>query len=236
MKIIKLGGSVVTNKQKPLSYRRDVVRRIAREIKGRGLFVIIHGGGSFGHYSVKKFGLNVNGFCYTRYYMQVLNTLIVRDFLQEGIPCTGISTISLFNDKGFNINPLKNLLNNGIIPIIFGDVIIKNNKYKVVSGDELVVEVANNLNASEIYFLVDVDGVYDKEERLIREIKLEEIDENIFYDVEDVTGGMKNKISCLKRLRRGVVYILNGLKEGNLRKLLEGKDVMCTKIIVGDYK
>ncbi len=231
MKVIKLGGSVITNKRKPLTYRSYVTRRIARELKDERRLIVIHGGGSFGHYIVKKYGLNRKGFCLTRYYMEVLNNLVVRDFLKENVLCTGISTFSLIN-KDLNLNPILKLLNSNIVPIIFGDIIIENNEYRIVSGDALTVEIANKLNIETIIFLVDVDGILDQNRNVIKRVNINDINDNIFFKTSNATGGMREKINQIKKLRRGVVYILNGLKKGLLYDLLKGREVICTKIFI----
>ena len=55
MILIKLGGSIITNKEKPLSSRRKTINNIMKQIKKiKEPKIIVHGGGSYGHYwSVK---------------------------------------------------------------------------------------------------------------------------------------------------------------------------------------
>ena len=54
--IIKLGGSVVTNKLKPLTFNYNSVDNIAKIIKNfDGPVRIVHGAGSFGHYYAKYY-------------------------------------------------------------------------------------------------------------------------------------------------------------------------------------
>ena len=55
MILIKLGGSIITNKEKPLSPRRKTIDNILKEIgKIKEPVILVHGGGSYGHYwSVK---------------------------------------------------------------------------------------------------------------------------------------------------------------------------------------
>ncbi len=232
MKIIKIGGSVITNKKKPLTYRKGIIGRISEELKNKGPFIIVHGGGSFGHYAVKKYGLNSKGYCMTRYYMRVLNNMVVRDFLKHDILCTSISPTIIFHNNRY-VKVIEEMINKNIFPITFGDVIIEKDSYRIVSGDELVVKIARDMNIGEIYFLVDVDGIFDERGKLIREIHIDEIREEIFFKTNDVTGGMLNKIRMLKKLKYGTVYILNGLKKGLLKDILEGKRAICTKIFIG---
>ncbi|MEM4221902.1 MAG: hypothetical protein QW097_00515 [archaeon] len=57
MQIIKLGGSVITDKKTYLSFREPVVKNIAKVLKkawdsGEN-FILVHGAGSFGHIKAK---------------------------------------------------------------------------------------------------------------------------------------------------------------------------------------
>ena len=50
MILIKLGGSVITDKKEYRKFNRDIVARLCSEIKDSGEDVIVvHGAGSFGH-------------------------------------------------------------------------------------------------------------------------------------------------------------------------------------------
>ncbi|MCR3883118.1 MAG: uridylate kinase, partial [Methanothrix sp.] len=58
IKILKIGGSVLTDKARLESARFEVVERIAAEIAGAGEgLILVHGAGSFGHIHAKNFGL-----------------------------------------------------------------------------------------------------------------------------------------------------------------------------------
>jgi isopentenyl phosphate kinase len=48
--IVKIGGSIITDKTKPLTFKKAVVKRLAREIKeSNEEIILVHGAGSFGH-------------------------------------------------------------------------------------------------------------------------------------------------------------------------------------------
>ena len=50
MILIKLGGSIITNKEKPLSPRKKTLDGITKSLrKIKEPVIIIHGGGSYGH-------------------------------------------------------------------------------------------------------------------------------------------------------------------------------------------
>ncbi len=59
---LKLGGSVITDKNQPLTARKDVITRLAKEIASARsirpdlLILLGHGSGSFGHTAARKYG------------------------------------------------------------------------------------------------------------------------------------------------------------------------------------
>ena len=59
MILIKLGGSIVTNKGKPQSARRKTIDNILKQIKKiNEPTILVHGGGSYGHYWSVKYGMH----------------------------------------------------------------------------------------------------------------------------------------------------------------------------------
>jgi isopentenyl phosphate kinase len=58
MILIKLGGSIITNKEKPESARRKTIDNILKQIKKvNEPMILVHGGGSYGHYWSVKYGI-----------------------------------------------------------------------------------------------------------------------------------------------------------------------------------
>jgi isopentenyl phosphate kinase len=57
--VLKLGGSVITDKAKPYSFARENVMRIAREIRdcAQCIPVIVHGTSSYGKSLTRAYGL-----------------------------------------------------------------------------------------------------------------------------------------------------------------------------------
>ncbi|MDH3677503.1 MAG: gamma-glutamyl kinase, partial [Nitrosopumilus sp.] len=59
MILIKLGGSIITNKQKPLTPRKKTIDNLAKNLKKiKEPLIIVHGGGSFGHYWSVKYDMH----------------------------------------------------------------------------------------------------------------------------------------------------------------------------------
>ncbi len=220
--VLKLGGSLITWKEKPLKPRVDVISRISKEI-GRALreretlrLVIVHGGGSYGHPYAYRYKIHeglkpgqskyqVYGLGQTTDAMRKLSLIISESMRKYGIPVFPIqaSSISILKDgriDKFFKEPIEMLLKIGAVPLLWGDVALDVNKgFGIVSGDELSVKLAVTLNASRIIFALDVDGIYTKPPgtmgaQLIRHLRpgMEDVDYSIRE--RDVTGGVMRKI------------------------------------------
>jgi isopentenyl phosphate kinase len=91
MLLIKLGGSIITNKKKPLSAKRKTITKIVKSLKKINEdFVIVHGGGSFGHYWSVKFDMhtkpekyNLKGVSIVKNSMIELNKIILDSFIKN---------------------------------------------------------------------------------------------------------------------------------------------------------
>ncbi|MBU0623767.1 MAG: kinase, partial [Candidatus Thermoplasmatota archaeon] len=58
MILVKLGGSVITDKSKLRTFRSSSCSRLARELRpARSGLTLVHGAGSYGHIEAKKHGL-----------------------------------------------------------------------------------------------------------------------------------------------------------------------------------
>ncbi len=97
MILVKLGGSLITDKSQPFTPRLDVIRRLAREIhaareKNDIKLIIGHGGGSFPHLPAKKYqthkGLrgpgSYRGLAVVQDAASRLNRIVVASILNEG--------------------------------------------------------------------------------------------------------------------------------------------------------
>jgi len=103
----------------------------------------------------------------------------------------------------------------------------------ILSGDQIAGYLAKILRAEKVIFLMDVDGIYDKNPRekgakLITELTKEGI-EHLLESSEsagiDVTGGIGNKLKkALEIAHYSDVYFINGKVKGNLTKVLQGEN------------
>ncbi len=224
MIVLKLGGSVLTNKN---SSRAEInesnLSRLSCEIS-RFLdnndedLVIVHGVGSFGHPLAKEYEIGESfkdseylykqiGFVRIENEVKKLNFLVCEELINEGIPVIAVpaSTIFTASNKRIsqaNLDKFKQYLERGYVPIIYGDVVLDDElEMAVISGDQIIQYLAINLNADEVILGTDVDGVYNKNPKVYENAYLYERfssldDLDVFEDNinVDVTGGMVGKI------------------------------------------
>ena len=113
-----------------------------------------------------------------------------------------------------NSNTILNILKKNKIPIVSPLGLDKNNQTYNVNGDTAAMAIAKSLKARRLLLMTNVDGVLDKQKKLIEEISSSEILEMIKN--ETITEGMIPKINaCLDAVNNGVtaVGIINGTKK-----------------------
>ncbi|MEM2119342.1 MAG: isopentenyl phosphate kinase, partial [Candidatus Bathyarchaeia archaeon] len=218
--VLKIGGSVITDKSEELKARTQIMDRLAEEIlkANKEKLMIVHGGGSFGHPSAQRNAIRegfkkteqIIGFAETHHYMTVLNGLFMDSLVVHGIPAVSITPSSCITTengriKKFEDEPLKMMLEMGFIPVLYGDAVMDTKQgFAILSGDQLVSALATRFDAEQIIIGVDVDGLFDvdpkteKTAKLFTRLTLKElkkIKEKIAKPVSpDVTGGMLGKI------------------------------------------
>jgi len=256
--ILKLGGSVITHKEKPLTINRGAIRRLAREISHANVspLVIVHGGGSFGHPIAKAYRINegfkdssqITGFSKTHQAMTKLNKIVIDALISHNIPALEVQPSSFIITKSDRIKTMDNkvlekFLEIGFVPVLYGDAVLDSDKgFAILSGDQLVSSLATQLAAERIIVGVDVDGLYtsdpkkDKTAKLVQRISLQKLKEMQHKirgaTVTDVTGGMLGKISELTpAVEAGIiVLIVNASKPDSVYKALKGQKVVGTLI------
>ncbi|MEA2055074.1 MAG: isopentenyl phosphate kinase [Candidatus Thermoplasmatota archaeon] len=241
---IKLGGSVITNKEKECRFNKRITYRLAGEIAEAGKKVmIVHGAGSFGHPQAKKHGLHkgfvnrkkqIDGISLTHFTVRQLNLKVMDALRSAGIPAVSMPPFP-FPDEKFSYR-IGRLVEVGLMPVTFGDVLL-NNDVSIISGDALMETLSKELGAERAIFVTNVDGIYADPGRkgsIIRECSADELN-GIFFrgDVKaDVTSGMAGKVRSIKEMvYSGIeVDVVNGRKPGRLRDAINGK-VVGTRVI-----
>lgn len=227
MIILKIGGSILTNKDSNESEVDTIsLKRIASEIK-KSLdnsskdLIIVHGAGSFGHPPAKKHKIGEKfeqsqypqkrlGFCEIQNEVKKLNMFICDTFIQYDLPAIAIPASSFItaNNKRIvdgNLDLFKKYLNKGFIPVIYGDVVLDDDlEFSVISGDQIIQYLSLNLNPERVVLGTDVDGVYNKNPKTHEDAiffdkftSLKDLDTLEGTTNIDVTGGMIGKIKEL---------------------------------------
>ena len=109
---------------------------------------------------------------------------------------------------------LLNIIKQNIIPIISPLGLDKNNQTHNINGDTAAMAVAKSLKSRRLLLMTNVDGVLNKEKKLIAEISSSEILEMI--KDETINSGMIPKVNaCLTAINNGVTAagIINGTKQ-----------------------
>ena len=105
-----------------------------------------------------------------------------------------------------NIDLIENIINENFIPIISPLGLGENNQTYNINGDTAAGAVAKSLKCRRLLLMTNVEGVLDKNKKLIEEIYSSEILEMIKN--ETITRGMIPKINtCLDAINNGVTAV-----------------------------
>ncbi|RXK46672.1 isopentenyl phosphate kinase [Halorientalis pallida] len=211
--VVKLGGSVVTEKDEPETLDGAAIERAARAVAAADEeVVVVHGGGSFGHHYATRHGVSrtdgttdptavreIHGA------MQRLNDAIVEALADAGVPAVPVHPLSAgVRDAGGGLElptgQVETMLEEGFVPVLHGDVLAHAGAgATIVSGDELVVALATGLDADSVGLCSAVPGVLDAEDAVIDRIDAFEDVAAVLggSDAADVTGGMAAKVRTL---------------------------------------
>ena len=257
--LIKLGGSLITDKDKPFTAKKAVIARLAGEIKSalrgfRGKLVIGHGSGSFGHTVAAKYktaeGISgkrgVKGLSLTAEAAVRINRIVAEQFLKKDLPVLSFAPLSMVTAEEGRVKTifgeqLKLALKRNLLPVVYGDVILDEKRgCCIFSAEKILGIIARQLR--EKYAPIRMihcgitDGVYDGRGETIGrldEAGFDRLSKQIKGSRSvDVTGGMAHKVEeCLEMARLGVrSWIINGTRRGDLRKAILGQSVRGTVI------
>ncbi|MDA3080352.1 MULTISPECIES: acetylglutamate kinase [unclassified Campylobacter] len=233
--VIKYGGAAQIDENLKANFARDIVLLHMVGIK----IIVVHGGGKkinetldkIGITSEFKDGLRVTSKECVEVTEMVLSGLVNKEITallnQNGAPSIGISgkdgdllRAKFLDEKkyGFvgvidevNTNFINDLLEKGYLPVIAPLATDENGISYNINADLCASKVASALKADKVIFLSDIDGVLDKEGKLIS--KLDEKLINKFKKDGTISGGMIPKMdACLECVKAGALsaHIING--------------------------
>ena len=237
MILIKLGGSIITNKEKPLSARRKAIDNILNQINRiREPKILVHGGGSYGHYWSVKYDMHtkpakydLKGVSVVKNSMIGLNTIILGSAVKNRLNPYCLPPTDFMNGN----KPIKNkilaineIAKSGLTPVTYGDALwFGKKKSYILSGDVIMNIIGKILKPRLSIFVLDVDGVYSntKSKTLIRDFKKEK--PIISKNKIDVTGGMTRKITEATNMSKSglKVFFVNGNKPKRILDAVSGK-------------
>ena len=230
--VVKLGGSVITDKKVAFSYREAAVRGLGSAMASSKVpVVLVHGGGSFGHTEARRHGLSSSrsspspeGVSETREAMFNLDAKVCASLSAAGVHPYPFSPFTLLDrDGGAGSSFLERLLRAGTTPVTFGDVVHDGKGFRVLSGDTICVELAEMLGAPRCVMALDVEGVLDERGAVIGVLS-EEGEARISPARADATGGIALKIKEAMRMASSgtEVRFVSGLRPAEFSKALKG--------------
>ncbi|MEM3756018.1 MAG: isopentenyl phosphate kinase [Thermoplasmatales archaeon] len=244
MLLLKIGGSVITDKSKYRKIKRRNLQSLCSEIAGRDDIIIVHGAGSFGHVLALKYGLEQPGPVQGKEMeisrvtsdVSYLNNVFVRTMLNNGIHSVGIPPHSIYSGAEINTEIVEEYFKSKIIPVLYGDVVVWGNHFRIISGDEIMVHLAKKFKPESTVFVTDVDGLYDydpkvrKDAKLIREIRVKDLPN--MGEGNDATGSMPGKVRRIIEMANYThqIVIMNGNYPERLKSYLEGNVITGTVI------
>jgi len=120
---------------------------------------------------------------------------------------------------------IKTYIALGVIPVIYCDEV------DGLKSEEVVANIAIDLQAHKLIFVTEVGGVYYPRDHLVRELNLEQV-RDILSKKKAVTGSLRDKLQvAINACRRGIdrVHIIPG-EEGSIVREIFTCDGMGTMI------
>lgn len=256
---VKIGGSLITDKTKPFTLKKQALATICQEIKkatksGKQL-IVGHGAGSFAHFPAKKYQTH-KGVLNQKSYRGIaevadvaaqLNRIVVRKLIDTGVKAVSVSPLSTMIAKNHGLHFLcsesvEELLRLGLLPILYGDQILdKAVGCTIFSTEKVLGFLALHLKkkgyrVERMIHCGQTNGVYDEDGQTIEVINSKNIEA---YRQAlggsggvDVTGGMIHKVEETLALAKQEIpgLIIDGIEQGTLSKAIKGETVIGTRI------
>jgi isopentenyl phosphate kinase len=254
--LVKLGGSLLTDKSEESSFRRPAARRLLSEVAKANLpTVLLHGAGSFGHPQAARHRLG--------------QAKAKPDAVSEVLAAVGAlaaQVVTLAHEAGLRplafplhqtariegdaladlpVEAIGKAIEEGYTPVLHGTLVRDPALgWRVVSADELMQDLAAELTPRLAVFATNVDGVYDRDPADASARLLATVDGAVLLRGgnggngnggagvgSDVTGRMAGKLARARAVAAHCpTLILNGEVKGRLLDALKGKAVPCSRV------
>lgn len=237
---VKLGGSLITDKEKPMTARLETIDAIAqslqqfRQAHPEVSLVLGNGAGSFGHFQALHYGVHKGmktdseryGFAVVQDAVAQLNRLFVQSCLQNAMPVVSVAPSAVLVAEDGELfaswyDTIFNLIEQKLIPSMYGDIVLDSQRGSAIFSTETVFDLLQQAARVRKYpvqamiFLSKTNGVYDANGKTIPAISGDTWPEQrtLINGVEgfDVTGGMGHKIErALSLAHEGVRTFITG--------------------------
>lgn len=231
--LIKLGGSVITEKEKSESLREDVLHRLVTELarvvqeQPNRLFILGHGHGSFAHVPAAKYQTahgfqdesSAYGAAVVLERVSYLHSRVLSVLVEAKLPAfswrptNAVVLTEGVLDAGFP-NSLFVALEKKLLPVTCGDVLLDSQKGSHIWSTEKVFFfmrqqlLQRGYVVDRMVYVTDVQGVLGKNNEVIPLVTQENWSQVKQFVGEakgvDVTGGMVHKLeTCLEMAGQG---------------------------------
>ena len=251
--LIKLGGSLITDKREPRTARREVISRVAAEVRdlrreSPSRWIVGHGSGSFGHVEAARHRVQdgfdsvaqLPGIAATAQAAAELHRLLVAALLEAGAAPFSYAPSSAVVAENrvpvtIAVEPLLRSLELGLLPVVYGDVVMDRTQgCAICSTESVFVALVRELrrdgrNVDAVYWFGETDGVLDRQGEVISSIRADSAEQAIEAARgavgTDVTGGMHHRLTtALDLARLGVrSWIGSGLESGSVVRAARGE-------------
>jgi isopentenyl phosphate kinase len=177
---LKLGGSLITDKDTPRTPRSDILARLAAEIgdacrqNTQMQLVLGHGSGSFGHTPASRYGTRQGvrnrrgwlGFAEVWKEARALNQLVVEALETAGLPVIAFPPSAAVTARDgqalrWDLHPLRAALDAGLLPLVNGDTIFDEQRGgTILSTEDLFIYLARELRPRRILLAGREEGVW----------------------------------------------------------------------------
>jgi len=232
--LLKLGGSLITDKTRPGVARHAMIRRLARDLAVAGenrrgpRLIVGHGSGSYGHAAAADGGLTpgadarrrVDAISRTQHRAAELHRLVVAALVNAGARPFSFAPSSFLCAANGRVSarffdPIFEALDRGLLPVVYGDVVLDRRRGAIiVSTEELFLLLAEEAAErkrplARAGWLGETDGVRDGEGQGIAHLSAAAALRTARHVTGasglDVTGGMALRLRAAGALARAGV-------------------------------
>ena len=187
--IVKFGGAALTDKRymeclNDQGFASCV--KLASQLPSHSC--IVHGAGSFGHFHAAQYNVKAGaapaasavsgsaidemqhtvgkGMCETRRSVLKLNALFFSALMDLGRSATPVHPMDCWETEdtvlsAVQLTSTQRCIEQNILPVLHGDVVFDSVRgYTVLSGDDILLELASRLRPPFVLFVSDVPGVF----------------------------------------------------------------------------